>query len=335
MIFAKKNTFHSTTEMNCTAGHQEDRGSQRDESTYDFGRVRNSAFGGQNSVGDVCTDDEGIAGEVSRGAGSRQYASSGANNVPHNMFGEEDYFKDLGAFFNSADEHVQPTAVQPTSNGTGDVSILPAESGDDPSDNLRPISQDQQEVLQVSQPTEAESVQPKQSSKSESKSKKKPARKSSADIENQDTSPEVLTGVGVEEERVMKNIREKKRRKGVSEKFKELYNLVCANNKKSTDSRVRRSSVKPGRVSKARMLEEAIRLIKNMECECSSLHSRNRFLEYQVRQFQQIPQDNTALAKAASIVAPPIMPFTTHTVNPFLYMNMASLPSNQMPSRRQ
>lgn len=139
-----------------------------------------------------------------------------------------------------------------------------------------------------------------------------------------------------EEDRVMKNIREKKRRKGVSEKFKELYTLVCSNTKKSPDSRVSSAPpVKTGRVSKARMLDEAINLIKSMECECSSLHSRNRFLEYQLRQFQHLPQDGAALAKAASIVTPPIMPFGTHTVNPFLYMKMASLPSGQLPSRRQ
>ena len=79
---------------------------------------------------------------------------------------------------------------------------------------------------------------------------------------------------------------------------------------------------------KARMLDETINLIKNMECECSSLHARNRFLEYQLRQFQHMPQDGAALAaKAASIVTPPpIMPFGTHPVNPFLYMKMASLP---------
>ena len=133
----------------------------------------------------------------------------------------------------------------------------------------------------------------------------------------------------------MKNIREKKRRKGVSEKFKELYTLVCANTKKTADVGAV-PPVKTGRVSKARMLDETINLIKNMECECSSLHARNRFLEYQLRQFQHMPQEGAALAaKAATIVTPPIMPFGTHTVNPFLYVKMASLPSGQLASRRQ
>ena len=318
-----------------TGGHQEERGSQRDESIFDFSRSRNHVFSVPNSTADVCVDDESIVrdvtvGDVSRSVGSRQYVSSGANNVPHNMFGEEDYFKDLGAFFNSSDEQVQLNAIQPTplTTSAGDIGISPCSSEDDHGDNPRPTSRDQQQRSNGS-----EKSKPKAKKSSEPNTKAKPAHKAMASTKKE--SNQFNLQPNEEEERVMKNIREKKRRKGVSEKFKELYNLVCASSKKPPETQTGRSSDKTGRVSKSRMLEEAIRLIKNMESECSSLHSRNRFLEYQLRQFQQVPQDNTTLAKAAGIVAQPIIPFTAHSVNPFIYMASmpSSMPSTQLPSR--
>lgn len=102
---------------------QEERGSRvdrprRDGTVFDFARLRSHAFGSQNPTGDA-TDDDGSAVP-------RQYASSGTSNVPHNMFGEEDYFKDLGAFFNATDEQTAhgPTNINPPSNATGDLSSI-------------------------------------------------------------------------------------------------------------------------------------------------------------------------------------------------------------------
>ena len=257
------------------------------------------------------------------------------------MFGEEDYFKDLGAFFNGTDEQTAhghgPTNINPPSNATGDLSSIlnanaaSAASAADHGENRHLDSKESQQAP----PRSTESNTSKQKATTSQPKKKKTSSQTlkSADGAAKEQDESELPVVG-EEDRVMKNIREKKRRKGVSEKFKELYTLVCANTKKTADVGAV-PPVKTGRVSKARMLDETINLIKNMECECSSLHARNRFLEYQLRQFQHMPQDSTTLAKAASIVNPPIMPFGTHTVNPFLYVKMASLPSGQLASRRQ
>ena len=303
---------------------------------FEFSRSRSHAYSVPNSTADVCVDDESTVrdvtvGEGSRGVGSRQYVSSGANNVPHNMFGEEDYFKDLGAFFNTSDEQVQLNTIQPTSltNSTGGMGISPVDSGDDHGDNARGASQDRQQRVK-----DLDKSKPKTKKNPKLKNKGKPAHKAVNDTKKEGNQFNLQSNE--EEERVMKNIREKKRRKGVSEKFKELYNLVCASSKKTAaEGQAGKSAVKSGRVSKSRMLEEAIRLIKTMETECSSLLSRNRFLEYQFRQFQQLPQDNAALAKAAGMVAQPIIPFGSHSVNPFIYMAPmpSSMPSAQLPSR--
>lgn len=314
--------------------HPEERGPQRDDSMFEFSRSRSHAYSVPNCTTDVCVEDENTVrdvtvGEGSRGVGSRQYVSSCANNVPHNMFGEEDYFKDLGAFFNTSDEQVQLNTIQPTplTNSTGDIGVSPVDSEDDHGDNARGASRDRQ-------------LRANDLEKSKPKTKKIPKLKKKEKLAHKavDGTKKELNQFNIqpneEEERVMKNIREKKRRKGVSEKFKELYNLVCASSKKPEQGQGK-SGVKTGRVSKSRMLEEAICLIKTMESECSSLLSRNRFLEYQLRQFQQMPQDNAALAKAAGIVPQPIIPFSSHSVNPFIYMAPmpSSMPSTQLPSR--
>lgn len=327
-------------------GHQEERlvalyDRHRDDITFDpFTKLRSHSFSNPNHDGDVCVD-EGISGGVSRCPLLRQHISSGSDNASHTMFGEDDYvFKDLGSFFNSTEDSMRSNTIQPASNGSGEGKgdLSPMGSDDSYSDYPYPTTQDSQQ-LRMSSPNKLVKSHKKEP-KSKLKEMKKQVNKAhnpqnpQAPPQNPQAPPE-QTASGEGDDRLVKNIREKKRRKGVSEKFKELYNLVCTNNKKSVRSGVdKASSAKTGRISKARMLEEAIVLIKNLETENASLTSRNNYLEYQVRQFQQISRD-AALAKAASIVTPPtIMPFaTTHPVNPFLFINMASLPPAHVKSR--
>ena len=182
------------------------------------------------------------------------------------MFGEEDYFKDLGAFFNATDEQAVhgPANIIPPSTATGDLaSILNpnAASAADHGENRHLDSKESQQAPPRS--TESNTSQPKAKTSQPKKKKTSSQTLKSADGAAKKQNESELP-VGGEEDRVMKNIREKKRRKGVSEKFKELYTLVCANTKKQQADVGTVSSVKTGRVSKARMLDETINLIKNV-----------------------------------------------------------------------
>lgn len=287
------------------AGHQEERSSQLDESLFEFSRTQQNVSTGQKKAAADLFVDHGIDA-LPRGVGSRHERSLSAGKISTLYFGDDDYFKDVSTFFNLPEEQAQLSAIQPTS--------LPEDEK-----SRQHFLSHQKRGFKAVNPNVPIAM---------------PARSA--------TNTQMRMGVNVgvndmqklrhppsQQDRMLKNIREKKRRKCVSEKLTELYDLLCANAKSPLQARGNKL-VKRRRVSESRILEEAIHLIKTIESEVSTLQSRNSFLEFQLRKLQETPQDK----KAASMVTPSILPFPTSSVNPFVCMGMLPMPTNQLPGRR-
>lgn len=297
--FLNANNYHYST-----AGHPEEHVSQLDESLFEFSRSQKNVSTGQKKATADLFVDHGID-SLPRGVGSRQDGASGAKTLSQLYFGDDDYFKDVSTFFNLPDEQTQLSAMPPTP--------LP---DDDRGGKSR------QHFL-AHQKLGFKAVNPKLPVAMPGRS----ATNTQARIGVAGTQK--IRHQPSQEDRMMKNIREKKRRKGVSEKLTELYDLLCANAKSPLQARGTKL-VKRRRVSESRILEEAIHLIKTMESEFSNLQSRNSFLEFQLRKLHETSQDK----KATGMVAPPILPFPASSVNPLFCMGMLGMSQNQLSARR-